>query len=144
MKIKYLAVLVAAIVHWLLGGLWYGVLFKNKFMELIAWSPEKLQQMANQSEVKSLGIAFFMSLVFCYILAHFVQYTKATTAAGGAQTAFWLWLGFIVTTNIATVLFEDRPLGLYFINMGYYFVASVIAGMILAAWHPREAAEVAT
>ena len=142
MKIKYLAVLVAAIVHWLLGGLWYGVIFKNKFMELIG--PEKLQQMANQSEVKSLGIAFFMSLVFCYILAHFVQYTKATSAAGGAQTAFWLWLGFIVTTNIATVLFEDRPLGLYFINMGYYFVASVIAGMILAAWHPREAAEVAT
>jgi len=144
MKIKYLAVLVAAIVHWLLGGLWYGVLFKNKFMELIGWSPEKLQQMAKQSEVKSLGIALLMSLVFCYILAHFVQYTKATSAAGGAQTAFWLWLGFIVTTNIATVLFEDRPLGLYLINMGYYFVASVIAGMILAAWHPREAAEVAT
>ena len=60
MKIRYLAVLVAAIVHWLLGGLWYGVIIKNKFMELIAWSPEKLQQMANQSEVKSLGIAFFM------------------------------------------------------------------------------------
>jgi hypothetical protein len=142
MKIKYLAVLVAAIVHWLLGGLWYGLLFKNKFMELIG--PEKLQQMATKSEAESLVTAFLMSLVFCYILAHFVQYTKATTAAGGAQTAFWLWLGFIITTNIATVLFEDRPLGLYFINMGYYFVASVIAGMILAAWHPREAAEVAT
>ncbi|HEY3027844.1 MAG TPA: DUF1761 domain-containing protein [Pyrinomonadaceae bacterium] len=144
MKIKYLAVLVAAIVHWLLGGLWYGVIFKNKFIELIGWSPEKLQQMANQSEGKALGIAFLMSLVFCYILAHFVQYTRATTAAGGAQTAFWLWLGFIVTTNIATVLFEDRSLGLYFISMGYYFVASVVAGAILAAWHPREPVEVAT
>ena len=138
MKIKYLAVLVAAIVHWLLGGLWYGVLFKNKFMELIAWSPEKLQQMANQSEVKSLVIAFLMSLVFCYILAHFVQYTKASNAIGGLQTAFWLWLGFVVTTQLPTVIFEGRNPGLYLLNIGYQFVGCALAGVILAIWRPRE------
>jgi len=134
MKIKYLAVLVAAIIHWVLGGVWYGVLFKNKFIE-------QLQQMAEQGSGTELGIAFIMSLVLCYILAHFVQYTRATTAMGGAQTAFWLWLGFIVTTNIAGVLFEQRSFGLYLINIGYQFVACVIAGVILAVWRSREAAE---
>ena len=39
MKINYPAVLVATIVHFLIGGLWYGLLFSNKFVELIAWSP---------------------------------------------------------------------------------------------------------
>jgi len=29
-----------------------------------------------------------MSLILVYILAHFVQYTKATNAIGGIQTAF--------------------------------------------------------
>ena len=37
MRINYLAVLVAAIAHFLVGGLWYGLLFGNKFVELIGW-----------------------------------------------------------------------------------------------------------
>ena len=141
MKIKYLAVLVAAIIHWILGGVWYGVLFTNKFIQLIGWDQAKLQQMESQGPGKELGIAFIMSLVLCYILAHFIQYAKAKSAMGGAQVAFWLWLGFIVTTNIATVLFEERPMGLYLINIGYQFVACVIAGVILAVWRSREPVE---
>ena len=44
-------------------------------------------------------------------------------------------------TNIATVLFEERPLGLYLINMGYQLIACAIAGVILALWRPRAVAE---
>src|SRR5882762_7543625 len=114
MKIKYPAVIVATIVHFILGGLWYSpLLFGNKFLQIINWSPEKIRQMGEQSHVKELVIAFMTSQVLVYILAHFVQYTKATNAAAGIQTAFWLWLGFIVTTNSATVIFEQRPLGLF-------------------------------
>jgi hypothetical protein len=143
MKINYPAVLVATIVHFLVGGLWYGLLFSNKFTELIAWSPEKLQAMQNQSQVKDLLIAFISALVLVYILAHFVQYTKARTALDGIQTAFWLWLGFIATTQLATVVFEERKLGLYLINVGYQFVACALAGVILAVWKPRESKETA-
>jgi cytochrome b561 len=141
MKIKYLAVLVAAIIHWILGGVWYGVFFTNAFMSRI--TPQQLQRMQSQKEGMALGIAFIMSLVLCYILAHFVQYTKAKSAMAGAQTAFWLWLGFIVTTNIAIVLFEGRPRGLFLINVAYQFVACIVAGVILAVWRTREPQEVA-
>ena len=140
MKIKYAAVIVATLVHFLLGGLWYSpLLFGNKFLQIVNWSPETIRQMENQSHTKELAGAFITSLVLVYILAHFVQYTKATNALGGLQTAFWLWLGFIATTNVATVLFEQRPLGLYLINMGYQFVACALAGVILAIWRAREA-----
>jgi hypothetical protein len=142
MRIKYPAVIVATLIHFFLGGLWYSpLLFGNKFRQIVNWSPETVRQMENQSHTKELLIALLTSFVLVYILAHFVQYTKATSAAGGIQTAFWLWLGFIVTTNLATVLFEQRPLGLYLINMGYQFVGCAIAGTILAIWRPREAAE---
>jgi hypothetical protein len=82
-----------------------------------------------------------MSLVLVYILAHFVQYTKATNAIGGIQTAFWLWLGFIVTTQLPTVLFERRSFGLFLINVGYQFVGCSLAGAILAVWRTREATD---
>lgn len=94
--------------------------------------------MGNQSHAKELAIAFVTSLVLVYILAHFVQYTKATTALAGIQTAVWLWLGFIVTTQAATVIFEQRSLGLYLINIGYQLVGCSLAALILALWRPRE------
>jgi len=144
MKINYPAVLVATIVHFLAGGLWYGLLFSNKFVELIAWSPEKLKEMENHNPAKELTIAFISALILVYILAHFVQYTKARTAVDGIQTAFWLWLGFIATTQLATVVFEERKLGLYLINVGYQFVACALAAVILAVWRPRESKETAT
>jgi len=141
MKINYPAVLVATVVHFLVGGIWYGLLFSNKFVELIAWSPEKLREMQNHSPAKELTIAFISALALVYILAHFVQYTKARTALDGIQTAFWLWLGFIATTQLATVVFEERKLGLYLINVGYQFVACALAAVILALWKPRESKE---
>ena len=144
MKINYPAVLVAAIVHFMIGGLWYSVLFGDKFLQLIAWTPEKVQQMENQSHTKEYIFAFLSSLVLVYILAHFVQYTKAKGAVDGIQTAFWLWLGFVVTTQLATVVFEERRLGLYLLNIGYQFVACSVAGAILAIWRPREATDSAT
>ena len=144
MKIKYAAVIVATLVHFFLGGLWYSpLLFGNKFLQLINWSPQKLQQMESESHVKELVIAFFMSLILVYILAHFVQYTKATNAMGGIQTAFWLWLGFIVTTHVPTVIFEGRSFGLFLINVAYQFVGCALAGIILAVWRTREATKAA-
>jgi|ERR1043166_1758077 hypothetical protein len=139
MKIKYPAVLVATLIHFIVGGLWYSpLLFGNKFIQIIGWTPEQLQQMQAKSPARELIVAFLTSAILVYILAHFVQYTKAVNAAGGLQTAFWLWLGFIVTTNLATVLFEQRPLGLYLINISYQFVACALAGVVLAVWRVKE------
>jgi hypothetical protein len=144
MKIKYPAVLAATLVHFFLGGLWYSpILFANKFLQYINWSPEKVAEVQNQSHTRELVIAFLTSLVLVYILAHFVQYTKATTVMGGIQTAFWLWLGFIVTTQAATVIFEQRPLGLYLLNVSYQLVGCALAGAILAIWRPQQTAEAA-
>jgi hypothetical protein len=139
MKIKYPAVLVAAILHWILGAVWYGV-FTKQFVALMEWTPDQLKRAETESHGKEYAIAFFSSLILVYILAHFVQYTKATSVGGGLQTAFWLWLGFIATTQVATVLFEGRKPGLYLLNIGYQFVACSAAGVILALWRPHGAA----
>ena len=142
MKIKYPAVLVATLVHFILGGLWYSpLLFANKFMQLINWTPEQVRQLESESHAKELVIAFVMSFLLVYILAHFVQYTKATNAIGGIQTAFWLWLGFIVTTQLPLTLFERRSFGLFLINVAYQFVGCALAGAILGVWRTREATD---
>lgn len=143
MKINYPAVLVAAILHWILGAVWYGV-FSSKFIELMAWTPAQLAAIESQSHATDYILAFVSSLVLVYILAHFVQYTKANNLAGGLQTAFWLWLGFIVTSQLATVIFEGRKPGLYLLNIGYQLVACMAAGALLAVWRPKGINEAAS
>jgi hypothetical protein len=138
MKINYPAVLVAGILHWILGAVWYGM-FTNKFVQLMAWTPQQLSEIQSQSHKKELALAFLSSMVLVYVLAHFVQYTKATSLIGGLQTAFWLWLGFVATSQLATVIFEGRKPGLYLLNVGYQLVACLIAGAVLASWKPRAA-----
>ena len=139
MKINYLAVIVAAVIHFIIGGLWYGLIFANIFVGIVG--PQALQQMVADSHWSQYLIAFISSLVLVYILAHFVQFTGSKTAGGGMQTAFWLWLGFVATTQLSGVIFEQRKVGLYLLNIGYQLVACLICGAILAVWKPKEAGE---
>ena len=87
MKINYPAVIVAGIVHWILGAVWYGI-FSTKFIELIAWTPEQLKAVESQNHAKEYILAFGSSLVLVYILAHFIHYTKATMLPAGCKPRF--------------------------------------------------------
>jgi len=139
MKINYAAVVVSAIVYWVLGGLWYSpLLFGGKFIEIMRWSPEQLARIEAEGAGIQLALAFVGSLVTAYVLAHIVRYTSGENAIDGAKTGLWLWLGFIVTTNLNTVFFEFRPLGLYFINIGYHLVAFLSMGALLAVWRKKK------
>jgi hypothetical protein len=142
MKINYAAVAVSALLYWMLGGLWYSpLLFGGKFVEIMGWSPEQVVRIQTEGAGAQLALAFIGSLAASCVLAHIVRYTNAETAANGAKTGLWLWLGFIVTTNLNTVFFEFRPLGLFLINIGYHLVAFLAMGALLAAWRKRSEAK---
>ena len=136
-NINYMAVIVSAAANFLLGWLWYSpMLFGKQWMKMMGF--DKLSKAQQADMKKKMGVSIFMgivtSFVIAYILAHFVAYTGSTTIGMGMQTGFWIWLGFIATTMMGTVLWEGKPWKLYFINVGYYLVSFHIMGAILAAW----------
>jgi hypothetical protein len=142
MKINYAAIASSAFLYWVLGGLWYSpLLFGGKFIEIMRWSPEQVARIQAEGAGAQLVLAFVGSLVAAYVLAHVVRYTSAETAAGGAKTGLWLWLGFVVTTNLNTVFFEFRPPGLFLINIAYHLVAFVAMGALLAVWRKKSEAK---
>jgi hypothetical protein len=140
MKINYPAVVASAAAYWVLGALWYSpLLFARPFIALKGFTPEQVAAMQSQGHAGEIGAAFAVSLVLAYVLAHFVKFTGAETARAGMLTGFWLWLGFVATTNLETVLFEGRPLGLYLINDGYHLAGLLGMGAMLAVWRRRDA-----
>ena len=138
MRINYLAVAVSAIAYWILGGVWYA-LFEKPFVALIRWTPDDLARMQAEGAGRQLAVAFVGSFVLAYVLAHLVRLAGAEDALHGAMTGFLAFAGFVVTTNLETVLFESRPLGLYLIHNGYHLSGMLGMGALLAVWKRREA-----
>jgi hypothetical protein len=138
--INYLAVLVAALVQFVLGALWYSpALFINKWMEATGVTADMGKQMTGGQMAMNFGGSFVAYLVCYYVMAHFVQYAGAKTAKDGAQTGFWLWLGFVATTILVNVIYQMKPISLFFIDGGHTLISFLAGGIILAIWQKKTA-----
>ncbi len=132
--INWLAILVAAIVPMALGALWYSpMLFAKQWMKLIGKTEEEIKK-ASSNPAAMYGVTFIATLVMAYIMDHLIHNNGSATFFEGMRYGFALWLGFVVTTHLASVTFEFKPKGLYYINMAYNLVCFVLMGGILATW----------
>ena len=136
-SINYWAVLVSAVVGMGLGFLWYGPLFGKQWVKLMGFSDKQMKQMKESNKkgmTKSYTIMVISTLVMSYILAHFVDYVQALTVMEAVTLGFWLWLGFFATTQIGSVLWEQKPFKLYLINTLHYLVVLCVMAVILTVW----------
>ncbi|MBI2130778.1 DUF1761 domain-containing protein [Candidatus Woesearchaeota archaeon] len=134
-EINYLAVLVAAIVNMVIGALWYSpVLFGNLWAKLSGMDKKSTGKPKQKGMAKLYLAAFVSTLVMSFVLAHFIAYTESTTVSDGMQAGFWLWLGFIATVSIGGVLWENKPMKLWFLNNAYNLFSLLVTGSILAVW----------
>lgn len=128
--VNILAVIVAAVISMITGSLWYSKsLFGKEWAKLVG---RKLEEMSGGGA--GYAVAAIGALIQAYILAHFVQYTGATTFWDGLVTGFWLWLGFVAVVTAVHLVFENRSWALWKINAGYFLVVLLINGGLLAAW----------
>jgi Protein of unknown function (DUF1761) len=131
MHINYLAVLVAAIINMGLGAAWYSsLLFAKPWMKATGKSMEDMKGAGTGYAVTAVG-----SLVMALLLAYFTTQVDAGTFAAGAKIGLLAWVGFVVPTHAGSYIFEGRSLQLYAINIGYYLVALMLMGGLVAAWH---------
>lgn len=131
MKTNYPAVLVSAIAYWLLGAVWYALLFGKPWMALESIPVEKLQA---ANPVLPYIISFLLNLLIAYVLSQLCLWRNATTAARGAALGILLWIGFVGPITYTTYMYELRPWQLFAINGFYPLVGLALMGAILGAW----------
>jgi hypothetical protein len=133
--VNYLAVLVSALVAFLVGGLWYTALFGKLWVKLHGYTPEHVKEM----QVRRPPPAFFggmiasyvlLALVLALLLSGFQEKTVLTGVALGAL----LWAGPTAAIAFTGHLAGDKPLLLYLIDAGCPLVYLVLMGAILGAW----------
>jgi surface polysaccharide O-acyltransferase-like enzyme len=136
MKTNYVAVFIAAIAYWLLGAVWYGVLFSKPWMALENISIEQAKSM---NPVLPYVITFVLNLLIAYALAQICIWRNANTMGRGASVGVLLWIGFVGPITFTTYMYEMRPKELFAINQFYPLAGLVMMGAIIGAWTKKSA-----
>ena len=142
--VNYLAVLVAAIVIFILGGLWYSPGPVREKMGRASGEDRGADEgrggeRQHAAHVRQrLRDGLITSWVMAHLLGHFAAAVDPSVmqlnAAHGAMFGFVCWLGFAAPTSYATAIFSGKPKQLWLIDTTYNLVSFMLAGLILAVW----------
>jgi len=133
--INTLAILIAAVVGWLAGAVWYGLLGK-------AWVAAQGRTMeefkAQQAEMvgKFSGqipfiLALLANLVMAWVLAGMVGHMGSVTIRSAVISALFAWVGFVLTTILVNHSFGGRRYKLAAIDAGHWLVVLVLMGVVI-------------
>jgi hypothetical protein len=129
-----LPTLVAAVVAFLIGGLWYSpLLFAKQWVAAHGYTPEQVAQMQKNAP-KAYGISFLCFLVMAHVLGFLVHLTGAEGWLYGLHLGFLCWLGFAFTIGLTSLVYSQKKFATFTIDAGYQLVYLVAMGAILAAW----------
>jgi hypothetical protein len=128
-SINYLAVAVAALSSFIIGGIWYSALFSKAWMKENGFTEEQLR---NSNMALIFSGAFVLSLIISFVFAMFLGPER--TASMGAMAGFMAGLFWVAAAIGITYLFERKSLKLFFINAGYHVITFTLIGFILGIW----------
>lgn len=133
-SINLVSIVIAAIASMVIGFLWYSMsAFGKPWMKMVGLTKDDLEK-AKKTMGPKYGIMVLVSFVMACTLALLERFLGVQTIAGGVKTGAFVWLGFVATIGVNSVVFENKPIQLYAINVGYYLVSLVVMGVILALW----------
>jgi hypothetical protein len=131
--LNYLGILVAAVAIFLIGALWYTVLFGRQWVAAHGYTPEQVEGM-KQGSGRAYGLSFLAYLVLAAVMDLLIIRMGIDTAIGGVKLGVVCWLGFVATIGFTSHLYSNRRIAIYLIDVVYQLVFMVVAAVILAVW----------
>ncbi|HKY87933.1 MAG TPA: DUF1761 domain-containing protein [Pseudorhodoplanes sp.] len=135
-NVNYLAVLVAAVAAWIVGGVWYTILSKpwmaaqGKTMEEC-----KAEQAAKgASAFLPFVLVFISDLIMAVMLYGVMVHVGPFTIRSGLISGALIWFGFVVTAISANYAFQGRKPMLTVIDSGHWLTVLLVIGAILGAF----------
>ena len=133
------AVLVAAIVAYLVGWAWYSpILWQKPWMNARGDDGSHWNEGGKKDMPKIMLYGFVNTLLMSFVIAVFLTLAGATTLVGSLQTALLLCFGFVVTVKFNDLLYTSRPPHwgknaqlLFLIDVGYQIVLFIICAAII-------------
>lgn len=129
--VNLLAVVLAGLSGFLVGGLWYGPLFGKAWMAENGFTMEELAKDFNP--VKLYGTSIVTGLIASYTFAMFLG--PETFWKRGAAYGFVAGLCWVGMSLASSYIFERRSAKLWAINAGYHTIQFTLIGAIIGAFN---------
>lgn len=131
-ELKLGAIIVAALVPFAVGMLWYSKgLFGKPWQKHVGLSDKELKS-ANMAQIMGISlIANFVCSATLYALLH--SLTTNVNATNGMVTAMILGGGLVGMVMLTNYLFERRTPELWLLDVGYTMVALGFMGAVIGA-----------
>ncbi len=134
--VTYLPVIVAAVVVFVLGWLWYSpLLFYKPWMRLRGMDPVAAMAGAKMPAGKLL-IELARCFVLAYVIAHFAALLGGSSWMGAVHLGLFLWIGFPVMLLTGSIIWENVPWKVAAIHAGDWLVKMLVISIIVSVWHP--------
>jgi Protein of unknown function (DUF1761) len=131
-SVNYLAVIVAAVVAFLLGAIWNGPLFGK------AWAAARGPAPAEGAKptASAMAVVAVALLLAAWVVAVISGYLHLGTWLQGLKLGVAVWVGFAVPTSlIEHVMSPGRKVAALYISTGSWLVSLAVMGIVAALWH---------
>lgn len=126
---SYWAIAAGAVIAFLFGGIWYGVL-SNAWLGAIGKTREEVQK---TGMAVPMVVTVISLLVMAWVLAGIMGHMGAgqVTVRNGLITGFLCWLGFVATTLATNHSYQGAKPQLTLIDSGYWLGVLLIQGAVI-------------
>lgn len=125
--INYWGVLIATIVYYLLGALWYSPLLFGH-----AWAKHEGIEVGEIKPHAGPFIGeFVLDFILAFVLAIFIAIAGINRWQDGMLLALWAWIGFVAVPHLSAVLWTGKSIKRFFINAGFPLIGMLIMGAII-------------
>lgn len=137
MKINWGAILLAAVVHFGFGAVWFTA-FSTAWRAGTRLSPEELQAYMTHPNFWPYVISFLCSLGMALVISWVMGVSCKFSLIRGIIVG--LMVGIAAALAIITEMsFEYRSASFMFICAAYPLIGSVLMGIVLGVWKPKGA-----
>lgn len=132
--INYLAVVVATVAAFGLGGIWYSpLLFAKMWVAAHGYTEEQVKAM-QKSAGKAYGVSLVCQWLIALAIAVLVGYLHLVNLSQGLKLSMLIWVGFAFPLGLMANMFTEKRITVFFIDTGYQLVYLLIMGAIITLW----------
>jgi hypothetical protein len=126
------AVALAAVVSFMFGWLWYGILFSKQWMSACDKSEADMKAQGGPSPAPFI-ISFVALLVMAWVLAGVIGHLGPgeVSLRNGVITGAFMWLGFVATTLAVNHTFQGMKPALTVLDGGHWLGVLLLQGAVI-------------
>jgi hypothetical protein len=130
--LNYFAVVVAAVVSFMFGWVWYGVLFSKSWLDAVGKTEEQIKGGGAPSPLPFV-ISFIALVIMAWMLAGVIGHlgTGEVNLRNGVISAACVWFGFVITTLAVNNAFQGAKRALTLIDGGHWLGVLLLQGAVI-------------